>query len=106
MNVDYQLSQGIRDERVQKRTSDTMSAAEKTLKEPVEKAECKIETKNLYFYYGDFKVLHNVSLNIPAKRITAIVGASGSGKSTYLRLLNRMTDRTPGTKVEGEVKLD
>ena len=106
MNAEKQLPQDAREERAKDRVHDTIGAAEKTLKESVDKTECKIETKNLHFYYGDFKALNNVSLDIPSKRITAIVGASGSGKSTYLRLLNRMTDRIVGTKVEGQIKLD
>ena len=106
MTMAHHPPQGVQDDQAQRQTADIIGAAEQSLHEPVDKTDCKIETRDLHFYYGNFKALHNVSLAIPARRITAIIGASGSGKSTYLRLLNRMTDRTPHTKVEGQVKLD
>ena len=106
MHTENQPAQGAQDDRAPDNTAEMIGAAAKSLQEPIEQTECKIETCDLHFYYGDFKALHNVSLGIPARRITAIIGASGSGKSTYLRLLNRMTDRTPHTRVEGQVKLD
>jgi len=51
-------------------------------------------------------VLHDVSLEIPEKRITAIVGPAGSGKSALLRTLNRMNDTIPNHRMEGDVLLD
>jgi len=53
--------------------------------------------------YGDVVALHDVSLDIPAGMITAIVGPSGCGKSSLLASINRMTDLTPGAVVDGQV---
>jgi phosphate transport system ATP-binding protein len=55
--------------------------------------------------YGKKKVLHDVSLDIPEKRITAFIGPSGCGKSTALRCLNRMNDEIPSFRMEGSIKL-
>jgi phosphate transport system ATP-binding protein len=65
----------------------------------------KIEVNNLSFYYGKEKVLKNVSLNIYANKITAIMGPSGCGKTTFLRCFNRMHDLYANTKYEGEIIL-
>ncbi len=66
----------------------------------------KVRTENLSLYYGSFKALDSINLEIPERRITAIIGPSGCGKSTFLRSLNRMLDYTPGARVEGRVLLD
>ncbi|MCB2225512.1 MAG: phosphate ABC transporter ATP-binding protein [Desulfarculaceae bacterium] len=65
-----------------------------------------IEVSGLNFYYGDFKALADVEMNIKRGQVTALIGPSGCGKSTYLRLLNRMNDLIPGTRVEGSVLMD
>jgi phosphate transport system ATP-binding protein len=83
-----------------------VGVAEKTLSENVEQTDAKVEVDSLNFYYGKFQALRNINMNIPTRRITAIIGPSGTGKSTYLRLLNRMSDLTPNSRVEGEIKLD
>ncbi|MCD6486404.1 MAG: phosphate ABC transporter ATP-binding protein [Syntrophobacterales bacterium] len=62
-----------------------------------------IETRNINFYYGDFKALTNVTMEFEQNKVTALIGPSGCGKSTLLRLLNRMNDLIDGTRVEGEV---
>lgn len=61
--------------------------------------------KDLNLYYGDFKALKNISLNIDTKNITAFIGPSGCGKSTLLKSLNRMNDLVEGCKIDGEVLL-
>ncbi|MBN1640418.1 MAG: phosphate ABC transporter ATP-binding protein [Anaerolineae bacterium] len=66
----------------------------------------KIAVEDLNFHYGDKKVLSDISLEIEAKRITALIGPSGCGKSTFLRCLNRMNDTIRGTRVEGRILLD
>ena len=66
----------------------------------------KMSTKNMNFFYGDFKALEDISLDFIECRVTALIGPSGCGKSTYLRSLNRMNDIIPGTRVEGQVLLD
>ena len=64
-----------------------------------------IEIRNLNFYYGTFKGLSNVNLNIAENKVTAFIGPSGCGKSTLLRTLNRMYSLYPGQRAEGEIKL-
>jgi len=66
----------------------------------------KVKVDNLSFYYGKFQALHEVSFDIPERRITAIIGPSGCGKSTLLRVFNRMYDLVPNARAEGAVVLD
>ncbi len=65
-----------------------------------------IETKNVNFYYGDFKALTDVTMPFQRNRVTALIGPSGCGKSTLLRLINRMNELIAGTRVEGEIIFD
>jgi len=65
----------------------------------------KAEVRNLNFYYGDFRALKDVSLNVADKEVTALIGPSGCGKSTLLRCFNRMHDLYPGSRYEGEIRL-
>ncbi len=58
---------------------------------------------NLNVYYGNFRVLKNVTLKIPKNKVTALIGPSGSGKSTLLRCFNRMNDLIPDARIEGKV---
>jgi len=62
--------------------------------------------QNLDFYYGKFKALSNINIEIEPRKVTALIGPSGCGKSTFLRCLNRMNDTIPGTRVEGKILLD
>ena len=64
-----------------------------------------IEIKNLDFYYGTFKGLKNINLNIAENKVTAFIGPSGCGKSTLLRTLNRMYSLYPGQRAEGQINL-
>lgn len=66
----------------------------------------KISVQNLDLFYGDFKALKNINLNISAGEITAFIGPSGCGKSTLLKSLNRMNDLVEGCKIEGNILLD
>jgi len=66
----------------------------------------KMRMVKLNVYYGAFRALFDVMLDIPVHRITAIIGPSGCGKSTLLRSLNRMNDLTPRSRIEGDVLLD
>lgn len=66
----------------------------------------KIVTKNLNFYYGKKQALFDINLEIPEKKVTALIGPSGCGKSTYLRTLNRMNDLIDGIRIEGEILID
>jgi phosphate transport system ATP-binding protein len=66
----------------------------------------KIAIEHLSFYYGAFRALHDINLEIPEKRITALIGPSGCGKTTLLRVLNRMYDLVPGSRLEGSVMFE
>jgi phosphate transport system ATP-binding protein len=65
-----------------------------------------LTVKALSVFYGDKKALGPVSMDIPGRKVTALIGPSGCGKSTFLRSLNRMNEMIPGCRVEGDVKLD
>jgi phosphate transport system ATP-binding protein len=62
-----------------------------------------VEARELSIYYGDFRAVKNVNLNIVQNKITAIIGPSGCGKSTMLRSFNRMNELVPTAWAEGEV---
>lgn len=62
-----------------------------------------IETRNLNIYYGSFRAVKDVNLQIEPNKITAIIGPSGCGKSTVLRAFNRMNDFIKGARNEGEI---
>ena len=64
-----------------------------------------ISAKDLNLWYGDFKALKNISLEVGQQEITALIGPSGCGKSTFLKTLNRMNDLVPGVRIEGDVRL-
>ncbi len=68
--------------------------------------EAKLKVDNLSFFYERFQALHQVTFDIPEKRITAIIGPSGCGKSTLLRVFNRMYDLVPKARASGDVFLD
>ncbi len=55
-------------------------------------------------YYGDFRAVHDVDLDIREHEITAFIGPSGCGKSTVLRCLNRMNDLIESARIEGSIK--
>ena len=66
----------------------------------------KLKVSGLSFYYGNFQAIRNVSLEIPANRVTAFIGPSGCGKSTLLRTFNRLYELYPDQRAEGEIRLD
>ncbi|MCE9581346.1 MAG: phosphate ABC transporter ATP-binding protein PstB [Planctomycetes bacterium] len=65
-----------------------------------------LSIRNLDASYGDHHALKDVSLDIPARQVTAFIGPSGCGKSTFLRCLNRMNDVIPGFRMSGRVLVD
>ena len=71
-----------------------------------EQTAAKVQVRNLDFYYGDYKALKNINLDIADKKVTAFIGPSGCGKSTLLRTLNRMYDLYAGMRATGEIILD
>ena len=71
-----------------------------------ENENIKIHTHDLNFYYGKLQALFSNNLDIPEKKVTAIIGPSGCGKSTYLRCLNRIFELYREQRVEGQVIID
>lgn len=65
-----------------------------------------IRVRNLDVYYDSLHVLKNVSVEIPANQITAIIGPSGCGKTTFLKSINRLIDLTAEARVSGEISVD
>jgi phosphate transport system ATP-binding protein len=68
--------------------------------------EVKISVKDLSLYYGAKQALKDISMDIPANKVTAFIGPSGCGKSTFIRSINRMNDLIDGVKISGEVVID
>jgi len=66
----------------------------------------KLKAINVNFFYGAFKALHDISLEMHTNRITALIGPSGCGKSTFLRNLNRINDTIRNSRMEGQILLD
>jgi phosphate transport system ATP-binding protein len=62
-----------------------------------------VSIRNIHLYYGSFRAVKDVSIDIPKNRITALIGPSGCGKSTLIRSINRMNDLIPTARVEGEI---
>ena len=81
-----------------------MNNTEKEIQNKPSKTLINVDKLNLF--YGDFQALTEISMDIYANRITALIGPSGCGKSTFLRTLNRMNDLEENTKITGEVKLE
>jgi phosphate transport system ATP-binding protein len=66
----------------------------------------KLSARDLSFWYDRFRALKDVNLDVPERRITALIGPSGCGKSTLLRIFNRMYDLVPRSRAEGSLRLD
>ena len=73
---------------------------------PSESAVPHLRAEDFSVYYGDFAAVKNVSIDIPARKVTAFIGPSGCGKSTLLRAMNRMNDFVPGARAEGRLTYD
>jgi len=57
----------------------------------------------LSLWYGDTRALEDITMEVPDRRVTALIGPSGCGKSTLIRCFNRMNDILPGCRIEGRV---
>jgi phosphate transport system ATP-binding protein len=66
----------------------------------------KFTVDDLEVYYGDFRALKNINLNVQEHAVTSIIGPSGCGKSTFLRAFNRMNDLIPNVTTIGEITKD
>ena len=62
-----------------------------------------VKAEDIKLWYGDFQALHGCSITIPKNQVTALIGASGCGKSTFLKTINRMNDLIPTVKIEGSL---
>ncbi len=72
----------------------------------IEAGKVKLSIEGLDFHYGKTRALKNVSMQVPANAVTALIGPSGCGKSTLLRALNRMYALYPGQTASGRIMLD
>ena len=64
-----------------------------------------ISARDINVYYGENRALQDINLDIPERRVTALIGPSGCGKSTFLRCINRMNDLIDVARVEGTLEL-
>lgn len=90
----------------QVKTNEMIVPPETTPLQAEARPKTKLQTINLKFYYGRFQALHGIDLQLPEKRITALIGPSGCGKSTFLRTLNRINETIKSARYEGQVLLD
>jgi phosphate transport system ATP-binding protein len=65
-----------------------------------------VSLANVEAFYGAFRAVNNVSLEVQPRAVTALIGPSGCGKSTLLRTINRMHETLPGARVQGSITLD
>jgi phosphate transport system ATP-binding protein len=66
----------------------------------------KIVARDVNVHYGEKRALNNVTIDIPARSVTAFIGPSGCGKSTFLRCINRMNDTIAAARVSGRIEID
>ncbi len=67
-------------------------------------SEVVFELEGLSCYYGSFRAVRDISLQVPKNKITALIGPSGCGKSTLLRSFNRMNDLIDGARIDGSIR--
>ena len=84
----------------------TMIAPSRAGALPLEPAPVKIAARDLNFWYDKFHAVKHINLEVPEKRVTALIGPSGCGKSTLLRVFNRIYALYPKLEAKGEVLLD
>jgi len=66
----------------------------------------KVLIEEVNYFYGDFQALHNITLEVPPRSVTVFFGPAGGGKTTMLRLINRLNDMVEDTRMTGRVLLD
>ncbi|MES1164866.1 MAG: phosphate ABC transporter ATP-binding protein PstB [Verrucomicrobiota bacterium] len=67
--------------------------------------QAKLQVRELSFFYGKFKALHDISLDVHERQVTAFIGPSGCGKSTLLRTFNRIYELYPGQRATGQIAM-
>jgi len=90
----------------EKQMQTTIMVSEKEEQKELASLPVKMAAVDLSVYYGKFRALNKISLNIPENKITALIGPSGCGKSTLLRAFNRMNDLVTNSWIEGKVILN
>ncbi len=85
--------------------SRTPSAGAHPAKTPAE-VTVKFSVQDLKAWFGAKQVLRGITLDVPARQVTAIIGPSGCGKSTFIRCLNRMHELVPSASIKGQIQLD
>jgi phosphate transport system ATP-binding protein len=83
----------------------TQTTSQATGRAPARRAKT-LEAKEVNLFYGDFHAVEGVNMTIEPNKVTALIGSSGCGKTTFLRSLNRMHELTPGASVQGDIALD
>jgi len=91
--------------RAQSEAADPSESPEAQLK-PSATVGGAISLANVEAFYGTFRAVNNVSLEVQPRAVTALIGPSGCGKSTLLRTINRMHETLPGANVKGSITLD
>ena len=86
--------------------SQDASAPAAGLPSAADASDTKVEVEGLNFFYGEKQVLFDITMRVPTKRVTALIGPSGCSKSTFLRTLNRMNDTIDGTRHQGAIRID
>ena len=84
----------------------TMIAPSRAGALPLEPAPVKIAARDLNFWYDKFHAVKHINLDVPEKRVTALIGRSGCGKSSLVRVFNRIYALYPKLEAKGEVLLD
>ena len=92
----------IRTPGVERNITSAPAPAQEAIRIPPEEAVFRL--KDVGAWYGQKHALSDINLDIPLKRVTALIGPSGCGKSTLLRCLNRMNDLIPSARIEGRVE--
>jgi phosphate transport system ATP-binding protein len=64
-----------------------------------------IEVDRLNAWFGKTQALHEITINMPANRATAVIGPSGCGKSTFVRCINRMHETIPEARTSGQIRI-
>jgi phosphate transport system ATP-binding protein len=82
------------------------AAAAEPARAPAPLPEACIRARGFSSWYAQFQALKGLTLDIPARRVTAFIGPSGCGKSTFLRWINRMNDTIPSARASGQLTLD
>src|ERR1700758_3667415 len=84
----------------------TVTESYSTMPDNAPTALAELDARSITAWFGERKVLSDVSLTMQAGEVTALIGPSGCGKSTFLRILNRMHEMIPSASLAGEVLLD